>query len=210
MENPEDRHIIYGLIDPNTNNLRYIGFTSNKTLRYHKHHNVKYLGGNSHKANWIKSLLKNKQKAEIIIIDEHENAEDLPESETFWYQYFKMLGADLTNDSYYIGYGKIKGSPSPNKGKKFSLNHRENLSKSHIGIYDGENHPMFGKKHSKESVEKISNSLKGRLPNSGSFKKGQTSPNKGKFASLETKLKLSLANSGKKWKIVNEVRTYYK
>jgi len=42
------------------------------------------------------------------------------------------------------------------KGKIFSEEHRLNISKSRIGKFTGENNPFYGKKHSEESLKKIS------------------------------------------------------
>jgi rubrerythrin len=67
-----------------------------------------------------------------------------------------------------------------NKGKKLSKKHRENLSKSHIGLMTGEKHPMFGKHHTKETIEKIKDARAKQI------------------ISEETKKKISLALKGNK------------
>ena len=36
------------------------------------------------------------------------------------------------------------------------------MSKTHIGVQSGKNHPLFGKHHSEESKKKMSEKLKGR------------------------------------------------
>lgn len=38
------------------------------------------------------------------------------------------------------------------------------MSESHKGLNSGENHPMYGKTHTEETKEKISNKLKGPRP----------------------------------------------
>lgn len=120
-----------------------------------------------------------------------------------------------------------KGKPSWNKGIKLSIKHCENLSISHKGKYLGENHPMFGKKHSDESRVKMSESLKGRtawnkgkrgisqetrekqrmshlgkaphkgFTHSDESRKRMSEVRKGRKASEETKRKMSLARKGK-------------
>src|ERR1700693_5641742 len=107
--------VIYGLIDPNTKLLRYIGGTVNKETRYFNHHCPSKLKGHSHKNNWIKSLLRNGQKAEIIIIQEYNTAEELPAAEAYWYSFFISNGADLTNDPNFIGIGS---KPETNKNRE--------------------------------------------------------------------------------------------
>lgn len=61
----------------------------------------------------------------------------------------------------------------------------------------GENHPMFGKKHSKETKEKLSMRRKNRIITEETKKKISES-NKGKKLSEETKEKLRIINTGKK------------
>lgn len=58
-----------------------------------------------------------------------------------------------------------------NKGKRLSDDHRKNISKSLKGRFSGSKHPMYGKHHSKESLEKMSETL---------FKEGEQPWNKGK------------------------------
>ncbi|MAH42125.1 hypothetical protein CL614_00095 [archaeon] len=52
-------------------------------------------------------------------------------------------------------YRSGENSPSfknpPNKGKKFNEAWRKNLSESHKGKNTGENHPMYGKHHKKQT-----------------------------------------------------------
>lgn len=110
------------------------------------------------------------------------------------------------------------------KGKKLNDEHRKKLSESHIGLQSGENHPMWGRKHSEESKKKMSDSLKGKKQNpevvkkrnennrgkkrSDDFKKnlsekmkGKPSPMKGKKFSEEHRRKLSEAAKNRKKKV---------
>lgn len=91
------------------------------------------------------------------------------------------------------------------KGKKFSEEHKKYLGKSHKGkngywlgkkrlSMTGEKHPMFKKHHSKETLKKISDKLKGRKV----WNKGLKGWNKGHFVSEETKIKISKTQSGNK------------
>ena len=78
---------------------------------------------------------------------------------------------------------KLKGRPSPNKGKPLSEEHKAKLSANHAD-FRGENHPFFGKhhspetcailsalntgkKHTPEEIAKISASNKGKHSNKG-------------------------------------------
>ena len=89
--------IIYGLIDPITKELRYIGQTKQKIecrLRYHKYLSKKD-GHRSYLYNWLNSLYKKNCFAEILIIEE--NIQELDFWETFYIQYYKGIGCNLTN-----------------------------------------------------------------------------------------------------------------
>jgi hypothetical protein len=61
----------------------------------------------------------------------------------------------------------------------------------------GENHYMYGKKQSPETLEKISKALSGEN-NPMYGKRGENNPNFGRKASTETRKKMSKAQSGKK------------
>lgn len=74
-------NVIYGLIDPNTKELRYVGYAKDMRKRFNQHHRLSVLKKNTHKNNWIKSLLVQGQKAELIIIEEYQTAEELPQAE---------------------------------------------------------------------------------------------------------------------------------
>jgi hypothetical protein len=92
---------IYGLKDPISESIRYVGQTIRKpSYRYRdriseaKNSNIK-----TKKTNWIKKLLKNNLKPELIILEEIEsNTLDLANNkEIYWINYYKKLGNKLTN-----------------------------------------------------------------------------------------------------------------
>jgi predicted GIY-YIG superfamily endonuclease len=139
------QHIIYGLIDPNTHELRYIGYTSNQIRRYNRHHCASDLKSKTYKNNWIKSLLAKDQKAEMYIIEKYETAEKLPQAEIGLIEYYKSIGCNLTNatkggDGGYHQMSeetKIKiGLAS--KGRKYSDEHKKKLSLSMKGHFMSE------------------------------------------------------------------------
>jgi hypothetical protein len=88
------------------------------------------------------------------------------------------------------------------KGKKKSKEHIENLRKGHIGLNVGAKHVNFGKKRDPEIGKKISAANKGKPKNNSEevTKKrrermlGELNPGKNK--SIETRIKISTANSG--------------
>lgn len=91
-------YIIYKLIDPTDDQIRYIGVTSNELkyrLKSHMSDNSK-----THKCNWI-SKLKNIGLKPIIELIEDNIAlrEEASEKEIFYIDRFKKLGYKLTNCS---------------------------------------------------------------------------------------------------------------
>lgn len=127
-------NIIYGLIDPNTDELRYIGQSSIGIRRAQKHCWAYYLkpeaknGQHSHKQRWILKLFSELKKPNIIILETLNSKEDLNESEIFWISYYKGLGSRLTNTA--LG-GKLSIPPAPRpKGYKHSEETCELISKT--------------------------------------------------------------------------------
>lgn len=91
------RCFIYGLCDPRTQELRYVGQTCMGMKRPTDHSRPWHLAGKtSHTANWIKSLLAAGMMPEIEILEVVPEAE-LNEAEEFWIAYFRYIGARLTN-----------------------------------------------------------------------------------------------------------------
>lgn len=168
------RHIIYGLVDPNSKELRYIGYSSEIDRRIKDHHRPIYLKVKSHKNNWLKSLLAQGREAELILIEEYDSAEQLPQAEIDMVEYFRYLGADLTNGT--------RGGDGHRKGDKLSEETRRKLSEA----FSGEKHPMYGKKHTEDSRKKISDALS-----------GEGHPLYGKHHPISTIEKMSKTKTGK-------------
>ena len=93
-----NNNVIYGLIDPITKELRYIGKTNNIAIRVSNHISMARRNNyKSHKNNWIRKLLTNNQMPEIIILESYDNYEDLNQAEIDLISYYKYIGCDLTN-----------------------------------------------------------------------------------------------------------------
>ncbi len=92
------KFIIYGLIDPRTKELRYIGMSSNglKRPKAHLYPSI-YNKSNTYVYCWIKNLKKENLQPEIMVIDECSNYTDLQDLEVFYINYFKAIGCNLTN-----------------------------------------------------------------------------------------------------------------
>jgi hypothetical protein len=72
-------NVIYGLVDPNSFEIRYVGLTKNLRKRFNNH--LKNTDRNPHKTNWINLLAKNNLKPIVLVIKQLENYEDLYQEE---------------------------------------------------------------------------------------------------------------------------------
>ncbi len=92
---------IYGLIDPRSGHLRYIGQTYKLLpLRLLQHISNAKANRKAHVYSWIRQLLLLKLEPEIEALEEFPTGipfEELDEAEIFQIAYWKFLGAELTN-----------------------------------------------------------------------------------------------------------------
>jgi hypothetical protein len=88
------KQFIYGLVDPRTGLVSYVGKSNDPEKRFISHLNQ--LNVKTNKIDWIKQLIKQKLVPELVIIDEciDENVNYL---EIFWIKHFKVLNSELTN-----------------------------------------------------------------------------------------------------------------
>lgn len=84
---------IYGLVDPRTQELRYVGKTNNIKQRYSFHLTSRK---RTHVSNWIKNLKTSGIKPEIFVIEESDK-DNWREAEKFHINYFRYIGANLVN-----------------------------------------------------------------------------------------------------------------
>ena len=134
--------LIYGLKGKNENEIRYIGLTTGTlSHRLRRHLSDKKI---DHKTNWIKEIGKN--NIEIIVIED--NIPDiaiLHGKEIFYIDKYKKEGHRLTN---------ITNGGEGWYNMEFSQKHKENIKLNHANV-KGENNPMYGKKHTDETKDKI-------------------------------------------------------
>lgn len=91
----QGRIIVYGVIDPRTNEIGYVGVTKqNLHDRAIGHACCK---GNSPRSRWFQELRSAEIEPDFFALQELEVDEDWMEAERFWIAYWKFLGAHLTN-----------------------------------------------------------------------------------------------------------------
>lgn len=184
---------IYALVDPRTNEVKYVGKTcQNINIRLSSHMRDRRP---SKKTNWIKSLSALGMKPVPLILEsincsaEHKEWE---ESERFWISYLRFIGAKLTNltDGGEGFHGLIftethkKKIGDAHRGRTRSNEMLARMSESRKGIPVGHllaySKSMIGKKLSPEHRAKIAEG------------------GRGKTHSMETRLKMSIAATGRK------------
>lgn len=96
----EECAFIYGLFDPITFEIKYLGKTINPKLRYKQHirEAVNKIGKDikSEKNKWIESILKNKLFPTMGIL-ETTNFLSYAKAENFWITHYKKMGYNITN-----------------------------------------------------------------------------------------------------------------
>lgn len=142
------KYTIYKLIDPNTNQIRYIGLTFNDLKQRLKSHLSE--PGKSHKNFWIRKLKKEGFKPLIESVEENISTyEEACQREIYYIDYFKSLGCDLTNMS-----------TGGDKNKKMSEESRKKMSDSQKKRYE-----TFKLKLSDEVKKILSKKTKERFKN---------------------------------------------
>lgn len=136
----------------------------NKELDYYEEHHIlpKSMGGSNTKINLVKLTAKEHYIVHLLLMKMCINRIDRQ----------KMASAFL-----YMSKGKNKNTIKRYNSKLYEY-HKKIRSKILSEQMSGENNPMYGKKHTKETLNKISkaNSLC-RLTNEGRFKKSEYTKN---------------------------------
>jgi group I intron endonuclease len=205
---------IYGLQNLVTKRI-YVGSSNNIKARWRQHKS--YLKSNKHLNKYLQnSWNKHGEKSFKFFIIEECSGELLYEREQFWFDYYKEGGLvynyrEIVESNRGISYPMSeetkKKLSEANKGRKYpnrkiTEETRKKLSEARRGKkWDEESKQKLRKRafermQDKSIVERISNTLKGRIISEETKKKmsescmGRTSPMKGKKMTEESKQKM--------------------
>lgn len=160
----ERKKLIYGLVDPNTSLIRYIGKSSSGLHRPKSHYRLSFKKMESgtwvadyHVNRWIRSMNTPPLIEVLETFTDMVARNEIDEAEISWISFFRYIGRDLTNMHPGGTGGALKGNLNPFFGKKHSDQTLEKLRRQ-----SGKNHPMYGKpgtfkgrKHKESSKEKM-------------------------------------------------------
>jgi hypothetical protein len=132
---------IYALIDPSTNEVRYVGKSKDPETRLIEHCKNKQ-NIRSHKTHWIDDLKKRNLIPKLKIIEE---CDDLiwEKREIYWIEFYKKIGLVLTNSTSGGEGGAVDTETRKRISEKCKLlwqdeEYIEKQKQSHIGVYNDE------------------------------------------------------------------------
>lgn len=185
-----NKNVIYGLYDPITDEVRYVGKAVNLYNRIKNHYKNSRLIIETHKNNWLNKLLKNGLYVNVKIIELCDDESQLNDCEIKWINYYKLIGCDLTNgtnggDGGRMSEDSIKKMILTKTGKKLTEEHKLKISESKKGHSVSED--TRKKLIEKRKLYKVSEESRKKMSESH---KGKPSWNKGLKATEETKEKM--------------------
>lgn len=124
-------YTIYGLIDPRTMMIRYIGLTQNHpAVRLQSHLKKIDKDGNQSKAMWLKGLLSLGLSPNVVALDFSGDLSEATHKERKWIEQGTLLGWDLLNNAYVGGGRKVlmkmdlesgEKDVSPSRSEKYGI-----------------------------------------------------------------------------------------
>lgn len=115
-KNAGNKHVVYGLFDPRTNQCRYVGKTARQRTRLSQHMTDarRYDPRYSYKHDWILEVLNAGLKPEMRVLEEC-SAETISDREAYWIERMIAEGAKLVNS---FGYSQKELAKRLKEGKR--------------------------------------------------------------------------------------------
>ena len=152
-------YLVYGLIDPRTGELRYVGKSCSGLARPRRHSSPYHFEhyGRLPVTKWAKTLVDQGTKPEIEVLESFADADSLAVAEIFWIAYFRGIGCRLLN---------LTDGGDGTAGHAFSPDHRRRLSEAVRRRYqdpkERQKHSQPGREVSDKTRRKIASSNGGR------------------------------------------------
>lgn len=173
---------IYALNCPTTGGIRYVGKSNNPNKRFKQH----FLSRECcHRTNWLKALAVQGLKPVLEILDEVP-VEYWQQWEVAYIEFFREQGCDLVN-----GNAGGEGGHNPTEETRAKQRAHMRGENNHQFGKGGAKNPMFGKKHTAETLIK----LRGRKP---TFEARERQSAKMKGRKLTPEHRAKLGRSGKR------------
>ena len=87
---------IYALVDPETDEIRYVGKADSVKERFASHMREAKQGKHSYKCAWIRQVIEKQQMPKLIVLEEV-SQDEWKKAEIYYIAEFKKLGHNLTN-----------------------------------------------------------------------------------------------------------------
>lgn len=186
------KFIIYGLVDPRTEAIRYVGMSSSGLTRP-KSHGQSGLNRQGHRTNWILELRNAGFNYEIRVLEEVANQSELPTREVLWIAHLRAAGHHLTNHT-----DGGEGTPGyrPEAEARHERSERMKDWRPSPAMIEAARRTWTGRKHSEETRKKMSLSHSGYVT-SAETKQKISAIHAGKKLSSEHRAKISRAKIGK-------------
>lgn len=154
--------LIYGLKDPRTGEIRYVGLSTRGVKRPRTHLRSPRSDDHTYRANWLRNINAAQLQPIIIVLQELSTDDELSRAEDYWIRLLRISGCRLTNHKEGGFRGRLSAEHKTRignalRGQKRSAEARENGRKAKLGKLN----PMFGKPVSKETRAKRSAALSG-------------------------------------------------
>lgn len=187
------QNIIYGLIDPRTQQLSYVGLSSRGLVRLRDHIKLSQLrNGHTHRDNWLKALRRDGLEPETVVLEEVISRDALNDAEVFWISYMRFIGCDLTNHTR--GGGGAFGRKLSKKSRlKMSRSAKTRFARPEERARLSIAHQ--GKSQSPEARAKQAAALRGRV-RSRAHCKNLAAAMRGKRAPFSARVNMSRARGG--------------